>query len=256
MMIMPLFISQRELDSEWCYCSWMDSTKAVRQKYGLEENISERWGSWRERRAQFSEVAHLYDDPARGYHTLQHIAAGFSDLKNVWRLAEDPLAIAIAWFHHDAIYDAKVKDNEEKSAALLRAHCTTLHFPGEFTQQAVDLVLITKHFEPTSSSPTIDEQIMLDTDLAILGSSPANFRGYCAGIQREYQWVIDQFGKDFYQQRRAGKLESFLNLSKKDGIYHLPYFREKYEAQARVNLETEITSLQKKASRPDSGSEA
>lgn len=229
-----------ELDYRFVYQQWMSTTKQIRQQFGLMGTISEKWNSWNERREQFQSLAGLYGNPTRKYHTLQHIAEGLADLRRVKENAENPLALMLAWLYHDGVYDTLRHDNEEQSAALLERDCAAFHFPDSFIEYAKDLVLLTEHFRSPPSSLSIDQQMMLDTDLAILGSSEKRFRQYCDDIQREYQWVIDQFGLELYSQRRAKVLDTFVERS---SLYHTPFFREKYEAKAKDNLEKEILRL-------------
>ncbi len=229
-----------DLDYGLVYRQWMSTTKQIRRHFGLEGTISERWNSWNERRGQFQSLASLYGNPARKYHTLRHIAEGLSDLQEVKRQVENPLALTLAWIYHDGVYDTLKKDNEQQSAALLENDCVVLHFPNSFIKYAKDLVLLTEHFRSPPLSLRVDQQIMLDTDLAILGSSENRFRQYCNGIQQEYQWAVDQFGLEIYSQRRAKVLESF---EQRSPLYHTPFFREKYEARAKENLRKEIKQL-------------
>ncbi len=240
-MFEPLLVpTPEEWDYRFVHQQWMSTTKKIRQHFGLEGTISERWNSWNERRGQFQSLAGVYAKPSRRYHTLQHIAEGLADLQQVREIIENPLALTLAWIYHDGVYNTLRHDNEEQSAVLLERDCAVLHFPDSFIKYAKDLVLLTEHFRSPPLSLSIDQQIMLDTDLAILGSSPTRFRQYCDDIQREYHWVVEQFGVELYCQRRIKVLESFVERS---SLYHTPFFQEKYQLQAKENLQREIERL-------------
>jgi len=66
----------------------------------------------------FEALASRYSEPTRTYHTLQHIGEGIGHLKTVRFV---PPEIPIAWWFHDAIYDPRRQDNEDKSAAWASA---------------------------------------------------------------------------------------------------------------------------------------
>ena len=55
-------------------------------------------------------------EPQRHYHTLQHLSECLTHFETTHALAERPGEVAIALWFHDAIYDLKDKDNEQRSA--------------------------------------------------------------------------------------------------------------------------------------------
>ncbi len=89
-----------------------------------------------------------------------------------------------------------------------------------------DMIRATRH----SIAPrTADEALLLDIDLAILGSDPARFRRYDEGIRNEYSWVPESH----YRAARARVLEGFLE---RNSIYQTDVMRARYEKSARRNL--------------------
>src|SRR4051812_15176924 len=59
-----------------------------------------------------------YGAPDRHYHNIRHVV---SVLETVCRLAKTPTApLLLAAWYHDAVYDSRAADNEERSVALLR----------------------------------------------------------------------------------------------------------------------------------------
>ncbi|NJN73962.1 MAG: N-methyl-D-aspartate receptor NMDAR2C subunit, partial [Limnothrix sp. RL_2_0] len=87
-------------------------------------------------------------------------------------------------------------------------------------------VLATQHHRADGDR---DRQFLLDIDLAILGSTDDDFLRFDANIRREYLWVP----AEIYHQKRLAVLTTFFE---RPHIYHTPYFRDKYESQARQNL--------------------
>lgn len=175
-----------------------------------------------------------YTQPERAYHNLQHVAevleqaaAAAGQLKpEEW----SQLALAI-WFH-DAIYDTHATDNEAVSARLAVEWLARLGVPAGDQRVVEELILATQHHTPHSRL----EKIIVDADLAILGSPPASYQRYASAIRAEYSWVVEEA----YRHGRSAVLQRFLD---RPVIYHLPYFGAAYEAAARRNLQTELTSL-------------
>src|SRR5215831_5090860 len=57
-----------------------------------------------------------YNEPHRKYHTLQHLSECLAAFEQVSQLAPHPAAVEAGLWFHDAIYDVKRSDNEERSA--------------------------------------------------------------------------------------------------------------------------------------------
>jgi predicted metal-dependent HD superfamily phosphohydrolase len=74
---------------------------------------------------------------------------------------------------------------------------------------------------------------MVDVDLSILGRDRDRFLEYEEQIRREYAASV-------FASKRAEILERFLGRSR---IFSTDWFRQKYEEQARKNLENSISRL-------------
>lgn len=75
----------------------------------------------------------------------------------------------------------------------------------------------------------MDEQVLVDIDLSILGAAPQRFAEYEAQIRQEYKHVPSFL----FRRKRKAILRSFLERSH---IYSTSYFRERLEDAARSNL--------------------
>ncbi|MBX6367733.1 MAG: hypothetical protein IRZ04_07110, partial [Rhodospirillales bacterium] len=149
----------------------------------------------------------------------------------------DAVELALAW--HDAVYDPRASDNEEKSAALFRAAATRHRLEPRLAADVERLILRTKtHL--AGSRP--DEQIMIDIDLSILGAAPDVFDAYDRSIRREYAHVPEAE----WRERRTAVLRRFLL---RDPLFTTRFFRERYEAQARDNLARAVFVLTADAGR-------
>ncbi|HMP82889.1 MAG TPA: N-methyl-D-aspartate receptor NMDAR2C subunit, partial [Verrucomicrobiota bacterium] len=95
------------------------------------------------------------------------------------------------------------------------------------------LILATKSHEARLHA---DAPLLVDVDLSILGQPPERFWEYERQIREEYAWVApEQFAT-----KRADILQTFLARPR---IYHTQIFRQKLEAQARINLDASIRQL-------------
>ncbi len=102
-------------------------------------------------------------------------------------------------------------------------------------QRVADLVRSTAHQQPPAvEGPDVD--LLLDIDLAILGSAPARFDESSRQIRAEYAHVPD----DTFRARRAEFLQSLLA---QPVLYRTEVFRAPLEAAARANLQRAIESL-------------
>jgi predicted metal-dependent HD superfamily phosphohydrolase len=75
-----------------------------------------------------------------------------------------------------------------------------------------------------------DTQLLCDVDLSILGRAPDVFDDFERRIREEYDWVPEPV----YRTSRSEILSGFLQ---RHFIYQTDFFRERYEATARANLE-------------------
>ena len=174
-----------------------------------------------------------YSEPHRKYHTLQHLAECVATLEPALHLAEYPGEVEVGLWFHDAIYDVKSQDNELKSAVWAENALVEAGVPAEVSARVRSLVLATRHAVLPSS---IDEQLLVDVDLSILGSPPPRFEEYEVQVRQEYAWV---HGLIFRRKRRA-VLQEFL---RRPYIYSTANFRNTLEAQARENLKWSIERL-------------
>lgn len=183
----------------------------------------------------YGKLVKAYGDPNRSYHTIQHLEECLAGLDEAMAVANVPNAEAIEmalWFH-DAIYDPKASDNEERSAALAREAMEGASISPDFIADVVRLILSTKTHTTGAHD---DARWMIDIDLSILGRDQKRFEEYEAQIRAEYAWVP----ADVYAEKRAEILEGFLA---RERLFSTEYFHQRYEPQARANQAGLIASL-------------
>ncbi len=171
-----------------------------------------------------------YDESHRHYHTARHV---LEVRRSVGRLSSiaivsDVVAVNLAAWFHDAIYDPTSTDNEQHSAQLARSELDGLVAEASVAR-VEQFILATQRHEATC----VDETVLLDADLAVLGADPAAYDAYVRGVRAEYQHVSDV---DWLRGRTA-VLSQLLQRSQ---IY---FIDDQREANARANLSAELATL-------------
>ena len=170
----------------------------------------------------------------RQYHTLQHLRECLAHFEAASMLARRPAEVEMALWFHDAVYDPRRDDNEQRSADWARDSIRAAGCDEQVAERVHALVIATKSRAAEGDDP--DTQLLVDIDLAILGSAPARFDEYEQQVRREYGHVSDEA----WREGRAKVLRSFLARPR---IYATDAYRDALEARARENLSSSIAAL-------------
>jgi predicted metal-dependent HD superfamily phosphohydrolase len=182
----------------------------------------------------FVDLAQAYLAEGRFYHNLRHVRQVLDTLRSLRDQANNFAALELAAWFHDVVYDTRASDNEERSAAFAQETLQGLRLPQNLIDQVSRHILDTWMHTPLV--PDADSHIFLDADLAILGSSEAEYRRYADAIRREHAWVPDE-------QYRLGREQVLRRFLQRPRIYLTERMFAALEAQARRNLAQEIASL-------------
>lgn len=200
----------------------------------------ERWAQLWQRVAKkvpppeyFQGLVAMYSEPHRHYHNARHIIDCLAEFDRVKALASDPVAVELAIWLHDAVYDTHAGDNEERSAELAKNWLKQFGVGVEVIDAVYRLVLATKNHD---GSLHADAPLLVDVDLSILGRAPDRFWDYEHQIREEYGWVEAAV----FASKRAEILERFLGRKR---IYQTDIFFQQLEGQARENLKVSIQRL-------------
>jgi predicted metal-dependent HD superfamily phosphohydrolase len=167
-----------------------------------------------------------YADPARHYHTLQHLAGCLDLFDELAHLAERPGEASIALWFHDAVYIPQAKDNEARSAAWAGDALRTAGAASAAIERVQGLIMATARH---AASGERDASLVIDIDLAILGAAPARFAEYERQVRSEYAAVP----ANVYAEKRRAVLAGFLA---RPTIYGTPELQARLEEPARENL--------------------
>lgn len=187
-------------------------------------------------------------DENRHYHNAMHINNSLELLDEIkehcYKIIDNEyinwLAIELAIWFHDFIYDTRKNNNEEMSALAAKQFILGLENNILLANEVESLILFTKHDrEPV----TIEEKIISDIDLHVFadyGYHELIEDGHVDNIRKEYNWVPNFV----YYPQRLKIIERFLN---KNRIFHTDYFYHDLNCEevARKNIVKEIELIKK-----------
>jgi predicted metal-dependent HD superfamily phosphohydrolase len=177
-----------------------------------------------------------YAEPHRSYHNQRHLAECLHWLDAAPQVGERSVAVELAIWFHDAVYDPRAADNEERSANLAAQCLTVAGISDDVVGSVRKLVMVTKHHEIGKEDHAA--ALIVDIDLCILGQPASRYSEYEEQVRQEYSWVP----KLLFRKKRAEILKQFLA---RDRIYATDWFQQQFEAQARQNLEAAIKQLRR-----------
>lgn len=175
------------------------------------------------------DLLHRWSQPHRRYHDTAHLVAVLSTLEDL----AAPVDVRFAAWYHDAVYDPRLPDNEERSAQLAVDALTGLGL-GDRAPEVARLVRLTASHDPVPED--VNGALLCDADLAVLAGSPEEYDRYAAAVREEYRHVPD----DAFRSGRAAVLRHLLDLPV---LYRGAGPYERWEAPARANLRRELDAL-------------
>ena len=172
-----------------------------------------------------------YSEPHRFYHTIDHIDYMLEHGKKLMN-REQYLAVLF----HDIVYDAKRKDNEEKSTSIMykmldAGYDTMKENSGEAVDTIANIILDTKTHKATRP----ESEIVLDLDLLGMSESYETFRKNSDNIRKEFSHLSND-------EWSIGRSYFFRELLKRPQIFVTNHFSQ-YESDARRNIERELNGL-------------
>ncbi|REE98754.1 HD domain-containing protein [Thermomonospora umbrina] len=203
-------------------------------------NLVERWVALagEETRDIGVDLVARYDEPHRRYHTARHLAAVLDLVDELAPHADDPDAVRLAAWFHDAVYDPERGDNEELSAVKAERVLADTDLPPTVIAEVARLVRLTRTHDPAPDDR--NGGVLCDADLAVLAADPEDYAAYAAAVREEYAFVPDAF----FRPARADILRGLVELP---ALFHTPAARDRFEERARHNLRTELMLLEASA---------
>jgi len=140
----------------------------------------------------------------------------------------------LSLFYHDFEYNTLRSDNEIQSAVYAKKQLQEWNVQDETIQKIYSMIASTKTHQTESEDEEV--KIFLDADMAILGADEDVYRDYLQKVRREFSIYPDLL----YNRGRKQFLEKTLSAHP---IFLTEFFRNKFEKQARINLQNEINQL-------------
>jgi predicted metal-dependent HD superfamily phosphohydrolase len=175
----------------------------------------------------YGELVSAYTAADRHYHDIRHIADCLRQFDGVRHFAHNPDALQTAIWFHDVVYDGRRTDNEEQSAKVAAAALRRLGASEAHIEEVQQLIVFTRH---DTEPDTADGKLMVDIDLASLALAPERFDENSRRIRNEYLHVPEEA---FIR----GRNDMLGSLLKRPRIYYTAVFYDRFEGQARENLE-------------------
>ncbi|MBA3665982.1 MAG: adenylyltransferase/cytidyltransferase family protein [Bacteroidetes bacterium] len=159
-------------------------------------------------------ILNAYDEPHRFYHTSEHLLDVLSALEKNG-IADDELFLAAVY--HDAVYDPKAADNEERSAELFLRDAKNSELKEDQINAVKQYILDTKSHKSSSKK----SERLIKADLNILEQSFDKLLDYENKIFKEFQFADYKI----YQPERIKVLEKLNTGGKLNSL--IEYVRQR-----------------------------
>ena len=181
----------------------------------------------------WNEIEINYTKKKRHYHTLEHLDNLLKHLSEVRTQIKGWDSVLFSLFYHDLIYNPLKNDNEERSADLAEKRLQQISVSKLIVENCKAQILATKKH---TASSDMDINFFTDADLSILGSEWNLYSVYYKQVRKEYSIYPGLI----YNPGRKKVLLHFLQMER---IFKTDYFMNKFELQAKHNLQQELGLL-------------
>ena len=189
-----------------------------------------------------------WEQPHRAYHHSGHLSQMLTDLDHLYahraQAGSTPLALILAAWFHDAVYEGAPDKDERRSEQLASASLAPLVTAGLLTGHELQMVSLLVRATATHELPEstdlpagyepADIQFFLDADMSILAADSARYRRYLRGVRSEYSHFDDE-------AFRAGRTTFLRSILGRKCVFLSEEGLQLWEEPARVNLRAELT---------------
>ncbi|XP_063216446.1 uncharacterized protein LOC134527575 [Bacillus rossius redtenbacheri] len=213
------------------------TSKVLEAWESVTSNLPDRSNDW------WAKLSEKYEADGRSYHNIDHLTEKLEHFENVKRDLKNPSAVCLAIFFQYFYYDPKEVDCEEKNIEFFKQFADECNIPQESPLHGEVVRLLrgaatnsTEEHKTEGAHGTDDLHYLLDVDMAILGAPEDRYSEYARRVRQEYAFLSDSI----YNQLRVKVLQNFLQIP---NIFATKIFREKFEKQARLNIQREVDGL-------------
>ena len=188
-----------------------------------------------------------WEQPHRAYHHSGHLSQMLTDLDRLYAhrtQGSTPLALVLAAWFHDAVYEGAPGEDERRSEQLASASLEPLVTAGLLTGHELQMVSLLVRATATHELPESadlpagyepeDIQFFLDADMAILAADSARYRRYLRGVRSEYSHFDDE-------AFRAGRTTFLRSILGRKCVFLSEEGLQLWEEPAQTNLQAELS---------------
>ena len=188
-----------------------------------------------------------WEQPHRAYHHSGHLSQMLTDLDRLYAYrtqGSTPLALVLAAWFHDAVYEGAPGEDERRSEQLANISLEPLVTAGLLSGDELQMVSLLVRATATHELPEsadlpagyepADIQFFLDADMAILAADSARYRRYLRGVRSEYSHFDDE-------AFRAGRMTFLRLILDRKRIFLSEEGLQLWEEPARANLRAELS---------------
>lgn len=188
-----------------------------------------------------------WEQPHRAYHHSGHLSQMLTDLDRLYAYrtqGSTPLALVLAAWFHDAVYEGAPGEDERRSEQLANISLEPLVTAGLLSGDELQMVSLLVRATATHKLPEsadlpagyepADIQFFLDADMAILAADSARYRRYLRGVRSEYSHFDDE-------AFRAGRMTFLRSILGRKRIFLSEEGLQLWEEPARANLQAELS---------------
>lgn len=188
-----------------------------------------------------------WEQPHRAYHHSGHLSQMLTDLDRLYAYrtqGSTPLALVLAAWFHDAVYEGAPGEDERRSEQLANISLEPLVTAGLLSGDELQMVSLLVRATATHKLPEsadlpagyepADIQFFLDADMAILAADSARYRRYLRGVRSEYSHFDDE-------AFRAGRTTFLRSILGRKRIFLSEQALQLWEEPAQTNLQAELS---------------
>lgn len=188
-----------------------------------------------------------WEQPHRAYHHSGHLSQMLTDLDRLYAYrtqGSTPLALVLAAWFHDAVYEGAPGEDERRSEQLANISLEPLVTAGLLSGDELQMVSLLVRATATHKLPEsadlpagyepADIQFFLDADMAILAADSARYRRYLRGVRSEYSHFDDE-------AFRAGRMTFLRLILGRKRIFLSEEGLQLWEEPAQTNLQAELS---------------
>lgn len=207
---------------------WKEATEA------LNSEVCDTW---------FVRLQDAYSDEKRTYHNLDSVRDKLNCYCEIKDNLKNSRALLLALFFQNFEYDPKALDGENKNLEHFNTFADEAGIPTDTElREEVSALLKVAATHSTDAHKVggafggEDAHYFLDLDMAVLGSPPESYAEYREKIRGEYSFLSEPM----YTALRLKVLQNFVQIP---NIFATKEFRDKFEEQARQNIQAEVELL-------------